>query len=136
MLLLLLAITPPQDGVVPMDDEEEEEEEEEEEYLDDEASDDQWAMDDTLAPWGWEGGPGGAPPAGAGGSRWTTMHLQDSLFDDLPPLPSMRVDFGRLPGGRRMQGLRMGGTPAAAAGVWDDAGDGLDGLPDPIMSGG
>lgn len=109
------------------DDDEDEEDEEEEEYLDDEASDDQWADGAGLD---WEGAP---PPVG---SRWSGMPLQDGLlFDDLLPMPGMRVDFGRMPGGRRMQGLRMGGAPAAGAGVWDDAGDGLEGMPDPMMSG-
>lgn len=109
----------------------------EEEYLD-EASDDNWGAGDgpdaahPLA-FEWE------TPAHAGGgaalsSRWTTM-MQDGLFDDLPPFPGMRMgDFGRAPG-RRLQAMRMGAAPAAAAGVWDDAGDGLDGLPDPMMAG-
>lgn len=116
-----------QDGVVPMDDDDEDEEEEEE-YLDDEASEDNWADGDTMEPFSWEAGP---PPAARG--HWANMQLQDGLLDGLPPLPSMRVDFGRLPGGRRMQGLRTNAAPAAAAGVWDDMGDGMDGLPDPMM---
>jgi hypothetical protein len=121
-----------QDGVVPMDDDDDEdEEEEEEEYLDDEASDDQWADGTGMQPFEWETA---APPVQ---TAWRTMPpLQDGLlFDDLLPMPGMRVDFGRA-GGRRMQGMRMGGAPAAAAGVWDDAGDGMEGgLPDPMMAG-
>jgi hypothetical protein len=119
-----------QDGVVPMDDDDDEDdEEEEEEYLDDDASDDQWADADGMQPFDWEAGPAPGRFSAMG------MHMQDP-FDELPPLPSMgmRMDFGRM-GGRRMQGLRMGQAPAAAAGVWDDAGDGLDGLPDPMLSG-
>lgn len=121
-----------QDGVVPMDDDDDEDEEEEEEYLDDEASDDQWADGTGMQPFEWETA---APPVQ---TAWRTMPpLQDGLlFDDLLPMPGMRVDFGRA-GGRRMQGMRMGGAPAAAAGVWDDAGDGMEGgLPDPMMAGG
>lgn len=120
-----------QDGVVPMDDDDDEDEEEEEEYLDDEASDDQWADGTGMQPFEWETA---APPVQ---TAWRTMPpLQDGLlFDDLLPMPGMRVDFGRA-GGRRMQGMRMGGAPAAAAGVWDDAGDGMEGgLPDPMMAG-
>jgi len=110
---------------VPMDDDDEDEEEEEE-YLDDEASDDNWVDADGIAPFNWEG-----PTAGPG--RWANLNpLQDPL-DDLPSLPSMRVDFARLAGGRRLPGMRMGAAPAAAAGVWDDVADGLDGLPDPMM---
>lgn len=111
-----------------MDDDDEEDEEDEEEFLDDEASDDQWADAADMQPFEWEA------DQPAGGNRWATM-LDPDLFPDMPPLPGMRMDFGRMAGPRRMAGLRMGGAPAAAAGVWDDAGDGLDGLPDPMMAG-
>jgi hypothetical protein len=108
-------------------DDDEDEEDEEEEYLDDEASDDN-ADADGMEPFAFDAAP-------AGGSRWTTMHLQDGLLDDLPP--PLRVDFARQfgPGGRRLGAGRTGATQAATAGVWDDAGDGLDTLPE-YMSGG
>jgi hypothetical protein len=112
------------------DEEDDEDEEDEEAFVDDEASDEQWADADGMGAFAWEGG---APPAGA--SRWTTMHMQDGFFDE--PLGGLRMDFGRMPGGsRRLMGGRLADRPpAAAAGVWDDTGDAMDALPDPMMTG-
>jgi hypothetical protein len=64
------------------------------------------------------------------------MHMQDGFFDE--PLGGLRMDFGRMPGGsRRLMGGRLADRPpAAAAGVWDDTGDAMDALPDPMMTGG